>query len=420
MSPRAYVRTLVFAALLGVPVALAAVAFTSILHGATELIWHEIPDAAGWDSPPSWFVLAVPALGGVLVALTLRLPGHGGHTAVEGFVLEPPKLVELPSILAAALASLAFGVVLGPEAPLLALGLTLGAVAARLGQAAPGRVLGLAGAFAAISTLLGGPFVAALMLFELAASSRAVPAGMLGRLVVPGFVAAGSGALVFAGVEDWPGVDVPDLAVPGLPTYDAVRFVDLAWTLPTAAAVALVVASTHRLGGLIAGRAAGRPDLSLVAGGLAVGGLAVASRALTDRPIDYVLFSGQESLPALIAEGSAGALALVALAKALAYGVSLGAGFRGGHVFPAVTIGVMMGVMAANVLPGFDLTPAVVAGIAAGAAASLSVPIFGALMAALLGGAASVDAIPIAIFASVLGWLVAEAVERRPWEGGPA
>jgi hypothetical protein len=66
------------------------------------------------------------------------------------------------------------------------------------------------------------------------------------------------------------------------------------------------------------------------------------------------------------------------------------------------------------VLPGLDLTPAVIAGIAAGASAALDLGIFGALLAALMAAAAvTSETIPIAVIASVIGWLVATAVKAR-------
>ena len=61
----------------------------------------------------------------------------------------------------------------------------------------------LAGAFAAIAALFGGPLVAAFLLFEVVAASGAIPAEAMGRALLPGFVAAGTGALVFTGVNDW-------------------------------------------------------------------------------------------------------------------------------------------------------------------------------------------------------------------------
>jgi hypothetical protein len=182
-SPREYVRILVIAALLGVPVAVAAAAFMSLSYGLTTLVWTTIPDGAGWTAPPWWYVLAVPAIAGLLVAAAVRLPGHGGEPAVAGIALEPLSPVQLVSALLAALASLGLGLVLGPEAPLTALGLTAGLVAARALRpgASGGQLLVVAGAFAAISTVFGGPLPSALLLFELVARSGMVPSAALAK-----------------------------------------------------------------------------------------------------------------------------------------------------------------------------------------------------------------------------------------------
>jgi H+/Cl- antiporter ClcA len=111
-----YLRTLVFAALLGVPVAFAAVLFQTAIHYVTQLVWDEIPDALGWAEPSWWYVILVPGLAGVLVAVAIRLPSHGGHSPLEGMSIGATRAVELPSILLAALATLGLGLVLGPEA----------------------------------------------------------------------------------------------------------------------------------------------------------------------------------------------------------------------------------------------------------------------------------------------------------------
>jgi H+/Cl- antiporter ClcA len=133
-----------------------------------------------------------------------------------------------------------------------------------------------------------------------------------------------------------------------------------------------------------------------------------------------VLFSGENALPQILAQTSAGVLVLLVLMKGAAYALSLGAGFRGGPTFPAVTLGVAVGVLAAIVLPGLDLTPAVITGVAAGAAAGLKLPFFGALLAALMAGSAATETIPIAIIAAVVGWLVATALQRRAGQHEPS
>lgn len=410
---RTYLRTLVYAAVLGIPVAVAATLFQTALHDATHLVWDVVPEWLGWSEPAAWYVVLVPALAGVLVAAAVRLPGHGGHTPLEGLSVSPLEPVELGSILLAALASLGLGLVLGPEAPLIALGLGLGVVAARLVRlegTTEAQLLTLAGAFAAIAALFGGPLVAAFLLFEVTAASGAIPAKALGRALLPGFVAAGSGALVFTGVGDWPGLHQAELSLPPLPAYETVRIADLGWCLLLAIAVAGVVVGVRHLAHQIAARGARRPDLALVGAGALVGVLAVVFRAVADRPVDLVLFSGQQELPAVIAESSAGVLILLVAAKSLAYALSLGAGFRGGPVFPAIAIGVAAGIFAADLSPGLTTTPAVATGIAAATAAVLRVPFSAVLLAALLVGASAMEVAPVAVLAAAVGWIVATAL----------
>jgi H+/Cl- antiporter ClcA len=407
-----YLRTLLLAALLGFPVAVAAVLFQTVIHDVIHFVWEVVPHWLDWSEPAWWYVILVPAFAGVLVALFVRLPGHGGHSPLEGVSTAPIQPSELPSILLAGLATLGLGLVLGPEAPLIALGLGLGAFAVRLVrlEQTEAQLLVLAGAFAAIAALFGGPLAASVMLLELVAMSGAIPAASIVRALLPGFVAAATGALVFTGVGDWRGLHQADLALPSLPAYDSVRVADLAWGIALSVVIAGLVVGIRHLAHEVAARATPRPDLALVIAGALVGVIAVVFRAAADRPVDLVLFSGQQEMPAVIAEGSASVLLLLVAAKGLAYAFSLGAGFRGGPVFPALAIGVALGMVAADVLPGLGTTPAVAIGLAAGTAAVLRAPFTGVLLATLLLGSSAYDVTPIAVFAAATAWLVAVAL----------
>ncbi len=406
---RAYVRTLVLAALLGVPVAFAAVLFQTAIHDVIHLVWDVIPEELGWSEPSWWYVILVPGLAGLLVAAAVRLPGHGGHSPLEGLGADPIPPIALASILPAALATLGLGLVLGPEAPLIALGLGLGALAVRLIrlEGTGAQLLAFAGAFAAVAALFGGPLIAAFLLFEVTAASGKIPAQQIGRALLPGFVAAGTGAVVFTGVAGWDGLHQTNLALPSLPPYETLRLTDLAWCLLMAAVVAVVIVAIRHLAHRVSVQSRLGPAGLLVVAGLLVGALAVAFRGLADRPVDLVLFSGQAELPDVVAEGSASVLILLVAAKGLAYALSLGAGFRGGPVFPAIAIGVAVGMFAADILPGLSTTPAVAAGIAAGTTAVLRVPFTAVLLVSLLMGASAFDVAPIAVLAAAVAWLVA-------------
>ena len=73
--------------------------------------------------------------------------------------------------------------------------------------------------------------------------------------------------------------------------------------------------------------------LLLILGGLTVGLLAQTANWL-GADAENVLFSGQAAVPAVVAEDSAKIVLILLVAKALAYGVCLGCGFRGGPSSP--------------------------------------------------------------------------------------
>ncbi|MFC8922378.1 chloride channel protein [Cellulosimicrobium sp. NPDC057127] len=390
------------AAVVGAVAAVAATAFTSLVHGAENVLWTTLPASLGADEPPWWWVLGVLLVGALLVALAVRLPGRGGHHPLDGlsFGAAPRDLL---SILLAAFGSLAFGAVVGPEAPLLALGAGIGVLAAGRVGPGPSRVLVLAGAGAAIGVVLGSPLVTALLLLEaLLHAPRADDGPGPARAMVPVLVALGTGDLVRVGVGDWPGVHTSTLTTGDLAAYPTVHVADLGWGLVTAlATTALVVLATRSAESLrdVARRA---PTVALAVAGLAIGGLALAVRATTGVDVDVVLFSGQQSLGTVTATTAVGTLVVVAVVKTVAYALSLGAGFRGGAIFPAVFVGCAVGAAAAAGLPGAAVGAQVACGIAAGAAVVLGMPVTALTLAVLL----CTDAGPAVTVPAILGAVV--------------
>ena len=83
----------------------------------------------GFSSEPLLWPLLLLTVSGLLVALTLHyLPGTGGHKPAEGFKAGGATVpIELPGIILASFFTLSLGVVLGPEAPLIAIGKRHGA-----------------------------------------------------------------------------------------------------------------------------------------------------------------------------------------------------------------------------------------------------------------------------------------------------
>lgn len=117
LRSRNYLRLLVIAAVLGVPVSAASYGFLALVDYLQKEIFDRLPHGLGFSSEPAWWPLPVLVLGGALAALAIRyLPGHGGPSPAGGFKMHgPPTPVQLPGVVLAALATLIFGAVLGPE-----------------------------------------------------------------------------------------------------------------------------------------------------------------------------------------------------------------------------------------------------------------------------------------------------------------
>ena len=157
--------------------------------------------------------------------------------------------------------------------------------------------------------------------------------------------------------------------VPNLPPYNGTHLADLLVAIAVGILGALVVVVARRLAGPLDAHARWRADvpLLLVGGGLAIGLLAQTAEWLGADSQD-VLFSGQASVPALVASDSTKIVLILFVAKAIAYAVSLGCGFRGGPVFPAIFLGIALATFA-SVWFGVSPTLAVAVGAAAGTAA---------------------------------------------------
>ena len=231
--------------------------------------------------------------------------------------------------------------------------------------------------------------------------------------LLPGFVAAAVGYVIFIGFGHWGGLNLPGLTVPGLPPYHGTHIYDLLVAIATGIATAVLIAPIRRLGRLVAGvERLGIAGLLLL-GGLAVGALAELAELLGASSQD-VLFSGQASVPALAMPASTKVLVILVVAKGLAYAVCLGCGFRGGPVFPAIFLGIAVATFAVD---WFSVSPtlAVAAGAAAGMCATTRLLLTSILFGSLLVGLQGADAVP----AVVLGGRSSVADDLPPRTGVP-
>src|SRR5262245_35976529 len=263
-DPRSLIRSrqyrvlLVLASLIGLIVSAASWGFLELVHVLQIAVYEDLPDKLGYDTMPSWWPLPWLALAGFVTAVAIvRLPGHGGHVPADGLKSggQPTLPVELPGVLLAATATLGLGLVLGPEGPLIAIGMGLAILAVKaVRRDAPDRLLALmaaSGSFAAVASIFGSPVIGAVLIIEAAG----LGGPMLSVVLLPGLLSAGIGSLVFIGLGSWSGLSTAAWALSPFPLepFGGPGWGDFAWTVVVSVAVSIVVVDvrdvTHELKG---------------------------------------------------------------------------------------------------------------------------------------------------------------------------
>ena len=215
-----YVGLLIVVAVIGVVVSLAAWCFLEGIYQIQQEFYVHLPHAVGYQNgPPKWWPLPVLALGATICALAiLRLPGNGGHIPAEGLAMSggPAGPKVLSGVILAGLATVGSGLVLGPEAPLIALGAGVAVVAVSLARRAfPSEalmIIAAAGSFSAVSLIFQSPLLAAVLLIE----ATGLGGPRLRVVVVPGLLAAGIGSLVSIGMGSFTGLNTSHYALGAL------------------------------------------------------------------------------------------------------------------------------------------------------------------------------------------------------------
>ncbi len=417
LRDRRYVGFLAIGAVIGVPVATVAYFFLKIVAEAQQYLFQTLPNDLGFHGAPSWWPIPLLAVSGLLVALSIRhLPGTGGHSPADGFQTGGPVApIDLPGIVVAAFVTLALGAVLGPEAPLIAIGSGLGVLAIHLlKKGAPPMaavIVGVAGSFAAISTLLGSPIVGAFLLMEVAGLGGA----MLGVVLVPGLIAAGVGSLIFVGLDSWTGFGTFSLGAPKLPPVPTPTGAEFLWAIGIGIASA-VLARGIKVFALRLRPVVARHSVPFTAvAGVAIGLLAFAFVEIADHPVSFLLFSGQDALAPLMenaAEWSVGALLLLLLCKSLAYGISLSS-WRGGPVFPGLFIGTVGGIVLSHSV-GLPMVAGAAMGMGAMTTAMLGLPLTAVLLTTLFLGENGITLMPVVIVAVAVAYVASAWLTPAP------
>ncbi|WP_328302605.1 chloride channel protein [Streptomyces sp. NBC_00435] len=409
-----YLKALGFCALIGIPVSLAAFWFLVLLHELEHALWADLPHAMGMEVPLWWWPFPLLLVAGTAVGLAAaRLPGAGGHVPASGLHTAGPSTSALPGVLLAAVACLPFGAVLGPEAPLIALGGGLALVFRDLARGPATQqsaaLLGAAGAAAAVSAIFGNPLIAAVLLIEVAG----VGGPQLFAVMLPALLSSGIGALVFTGLGRWTGLSTGDLSLKLSAPSPRLDVADVLWALAIAVVLAAVLHPLLAGARLIAAYVTARPLGRTVLCALGAAACAAVYSLITDRSPVHVASSGQSTLAALAADPHAwgvGALLAVLLFKGAAYTLCLGS-LRGGPVFPGLFLGAAAGVLLSP-LPGLGVVPAMAAGMAAASAITLRLPVSSVVLVVLLLGSSAM--MPVVILAAVVAFVITELLPPGP------
>jgi H+/Cl- antiporter ClcA len=336
------------ALVVGVGCGLSLVGISLLADRLQVAVWDDLPPHLGIDADADWWTVLILTLTGLLVGLIVwRAPGHAGPDPATVELVSPPLAPKaLPGLAVALVLVLAGGVSLGPENPIISLNASLAVI---LGlrflpatRAPYWMELAVAGT---IGAMFGTPLAAALLLSETSPGDQRIP--LWDRMFAP-LVAAGAGAAVMLSLSDL------SLAI-AVPEYAGFHPGDLAIAMLISAGACLVgvvgVYAFPLLHGLF--HRIGHPVPMLGLGGLVLGVLGV----IGGRESLFKGLTEMKDVSASIGDYSAGHLALLAGVKLVALLVAAAAGFRGGRIFPALFVGVMLGWLVVAVFPG--VAPAV-------------------------------------------------------------
>lgn len=337
LHPRAKTMLLLAtpALIIGIASSLVLIVVMKVASVLQAFLWTALPGKLGIDfASPTWIILML-TLTGIAVGLVIRFsPGHAGpDPALEPLISAPVNPAALPGLLLALIIGLAGGVSLGPEHPIMAVNIALAVylgsrIFPRVG-ALDWTILASAGT---IGALFGTPVAAALIFSQTLSGDNDVP--LWDRLFAP-LMAAAAGALTTSLFYH------PHFSLP-IAHYRQMQLADIfSGAIVAAIAIALGMVAVwclprlHRLMHKLK-----HPVLILGAGGFLLGILGAIGGPVT-------LFKGLDEMQQMAFSQvfSVSDYFLFALIKLAAVVVAAACGFRGGRIFPAVFIGVALGLM---------------------------------------------------------------------------
>ncbi|HFN7616998.1 ion channel protein [Escherichia coli] len=337
LHPRA--RTMLLLSLpavaIGIASSLILIMVMKIASVLQNLLWQRLPGTLGIAQDSPLWIIGVLTLTGIAVGLVIRFSqGHAGpDPACEPLIGAPVPPSALPGLIVALILGLAGGVSLGPEHPIMTVNIALAiAIGARLLPRVNRMEWTILASAGTIGALFGTPVAAALIFSQTLNGSSEVP--LWDRLFAP-LMAAAAGALT-TGLFFHPHFSLP------IAHYGQMEMTDiLSGAIVAAIAIAagmVAVWCLPRLHAMM--HQMNNPVFVLGIGGFILGILGVIGGPVS-------LFKGLDEMQQMVANQafSTSDYFLLAVIKLAALVVAAASGFRGGRIFPAVFVGVALGLM---------------------------------------------------------------------------
>ncbi|HFV3989036.1 TPA: ion channel protein [Escherichia coli] len=337
LHPRA--RTMLLLSLpavaIGIASSLILIVVMKIASVLQNLLWQRLPGTLGIAQDSPLWIIGVLTLTGIAVGLVIHFSqGHAGpDPACEPLIGAPVPPSALPGLIIALILGLAGGVSLGPEHPIMTVNIALAvAIGARLLPRVNRMEWTILASAGTIGALFGTPVAAALIFSQTLNGSSEVP--LWDRLFAP-LMAAAAGALT-TGLFFHPHFSLP------IAHYGQMEMTDiLSGAIVAAIAIAagmVAVWCLPRLHAMM--HQMKNPVLVLGIGGFILGILGVIGGPVS-------LFKGLDEMQQMVANQafSTSDYFLLAVIKLAALVVAAASGFRGGRIFPAVFVGVALGLM---------------------------------------------------------------------------